>query len=307
MANGYLSDISRMTDKTVDVVFNRAAKMPKKMYYPQIVTEKQQPKQVGKYDSMGDLSAAEEKVEGDSYTFDSTEQNNQTTLTSATYGKGVFCTLPKLEFDMENVVKNTFGTPLIKTLQVLKERKVADAYNDSFSTTAADAVYVISASHPLMRSASLNDNLASGALTPENFVLAKMHFNSIYDQAGEFYDTDPTHLLIHPNKLYQALQIIQSNLVAFQLSNTKNVSNDVMPVKIVTNRYIDYTAATEVSPWFLIDKTMDDAGCILQTKRGLRLRTWWVDDNDTFKGTASEVYAVGFVSPGYGVVGSPGS
>lgn len=307
MANGRISDIQRMTEAGVDLVFNRAAKMPKKMYYPQIVTEKQQVKKIGNYDSIGDLSAAQEKIEGDTYVFDSIEENNRTTIESKTYGKGVFATMEKLDYDLENVVKNTFGNPLIKKLLQLKERKVADAYNDSFATTGADGVYILSASHPLQRSASLNDNLATGALTPDNFIAGKNKFNFIYDQAGEFYDTEPTHLLIHPAKMWLALQIIQSNLMAFELSNTKNVTNEVMPIKIITNRYLDYNASTGVSPWFLLDKTIDDAGCILQTKRGLKLKTWWVNENEIYRGTASEMYGVGFISPSYGIVGSTGA
>ena len=35
--------------------------------------------------------------------------------------------------------------------------------------------------------------LATGALTPDNLIAAKNKFNFIYDQAGDYFDTEPTH------------------------------------------------------------------------------------------------------------------
>ena len=302
-----ISDIQRNTEAGSDMIFNRAAKLPMKKYYPQIVTEKQQVKQIGNYDTMGDLGPAGKHTPGDTIVFDKIQQLDRTTITSETVVKGVEADMEALEYDLYDTVNKTFGTPLIKRLLTMKEKAVADVYNDSFASTGADGVYQMSATHPLQRSALYNDNLSTGGLTPENLVLAKNKFNLIYDQAGEPFDTEPTHLLIHPNKLYVALQILQSQLMAFQLSNTMNTVNDVMPVKIVTNRYLDFNTTTEVSPWFLLDRTMEDAGVILQTKKGLRLKTWWVNENEVYRGTAIEIYGVGMVSMGYGIVGSTGA
>ena len=301
-----INDIKRMTEAGTTLVFNAAAKMPQRKYYEQIVTKKQEIKQIGKYDSLGNLGAAYKKTPGDAHVFGKINQAYQTTITSETYGNGVEADLETLEFDLENVVKTTFGTPLIRTLVTQKERLVADAYNNAFTNTGADGVAIISASHPLVNSGSVNNNLITGAFTPDKFIEAKNRFNAIYDHAGEFFDTMPTHLLIHPNKLYYALQVLQSQLMAFELSNTKNVTNDVMPVKIVTNKYLSFNNSTGVSPWYLLDKTMDDAGCILQTKRGLALKTWWENNNDVYRGTATEIYGIGFISPGFSIVGSQG-
>ena len=44
MAGGRVSDIVSMTEAGVDLVFNRAAKMPRRKYYSQIVWEMQQKK-----------------------------------------------------------------------------------------------------------------------------------------------------------------------------------------------------------------------------------------------------------------------
>ena len=304
---GRVSDIIRMTEDGVDLIFNKAAKTPQQKYYPNIVWEKKNDKRIGTYDTIGDLGAAEVKAEGSAWQFDNFEQGYETTITVETVGKGVEVSMEELEDDLYGVVNSRFGAGLFRVLLSRKEKACADLYNDAFTNTGADGVALIAATHPLVNSASVNDNLATGALTTENFIAAKMKFNSIYDQAGIFFDTSPTHLLIHPNKIYTALAILESNLMAFELSNTKNVANDVMPVRVVTNNYLNYTAATGVSPWFLLDRKLQDAGAVLQVKKGLTLKTWWEDDNEVFRGTLHERYGTGIVSPGYGIVGSTGA
>ena len=307
MAGTRLSNITKLTTDTADLVFNRAVKAPARKYYTQIVTEVTEPKRIGNYVTVGDLGQAQVKGEGDAIVYDKIQDNYSTAITSQTVVKGVEASMESLEYDMENVVKNRFGAPLVKKLINYKEREVADAYNDAFTSTGADGVAIISASHPLQSSPLVNDNLATGALTPDNLIAAKNKFTFIYDQAGEYFDSEPTHLLIHKNKLYTAMQIFQSQLMAFELSNTKNVVNDTIPLTIVVNPYLDFNVSTGVSPWFLLDKTMTDAGCILQTKKGIMLDTWWEKNNQVFRGSATELYGVGFISPGYGLVGSTGA
>jgi hypothetical protein len=96
--------------------------------------------------------------------------------------------------------------------------------------------------------------------------------------------------------------------MAWELSNTKNSIQEVFPIKIIENKYLDYNLTTDVSPWFMLDKGITDAGCVLQIKKGLSLKTWYEHDElDALKGSAYEIYGVGFTCPGYAVVGSTGA
>ena len=300
-----ITDISALIYAGIDEVFNAAAKMPRRKDYVNIVRVKPNVKKYGWYDTVGDLSAAEEHIEGAAINFDKIEYNNRTTIETKVYDKGVQGTMESMEFDLENVVKRQFGTPLVKVMNDKKEKIVADKYNDSFTDTGADGVAIVSASHPLKNSALLNDNLLTGEIGTTTFSDGKNKFNHIKDQAGEPFDTEPTHMLIHPDKIYLALQLINSNLMAFELSNNKNVLQDVFPVKVLQNRRLTYTAATKKSPWFLLDKSLD-AGCVLQTKGGLVLKTFWDLNTLSYKGLAYEMFGAGFVAPGYGIVGSQG-
>lgn len=303
----YTTDLGNLVFAGLDAVFNSALKAPRQTYYKQVCHQKSVNKQYGWYETVGAMGAASEHIEGSAIVFDKIEDGDKTTIENKEYAKGAQASRKALKFDLYGQLQKNFGTPLVTRMVQLKEKAVANVYNDGFTNTGADGVALFSNSHPLINSIKLNDNLMTGALTPDNLIAAKNMFNAIYDQAGEFFDTTPTHLLIHPNKKFLALQILQSQLMALELSNTKNVTNDVMPVKIVENKYLDYTASTGVSPWFLLDMTIEDAGVVLQQEGGTNLETWYDNDNLTYKGVAFEYWGTGMVSPGYAVVGSAGS
>jgi len=283
MAETRLSDLGNLIYEGIDLVFNRALQTPRNVYYKNCVIEKPIEKKYGWYETIGTLGAAEEKAEGDVIEFQKISDGYKTTIETKTYAMGVKASKEALEFDLENVVAQTFGSPLTTKLLQKKEAVVATVYNNMTTDTGADGVAILSNSHPLLNSASVNDNLLTGALTSANIIAAKNMFNMIYDQAGEFFDTVPTHLLIHPNKMFLALQLLNSQLMALELSNTKNVLQDVMPIQIIQNRYLSYNNSTEQSPWFLLDKTLD-AGVLLQTKGGVQLETWWEYDELSYKG-----------------------
>lgn len=305
MADTRTSDILKMTEAGVNEVFYAAAKKPRVLEYKNICREVQGDKKICKYESIGAIGPAIEKPEGDTLTYRKISQAYETTIESTTKSNAVQATIEALKYDLKGVVESTFGEPLIRTMITLKEKTVADVYNHAFTTTSADGKVYIANDHPLVNNAlKSNDNLLTGEMSTTTIVTAKNMFNSIYDQAGELFDTAPTHLLIHPNKLFLALQLLQSQLMALELSNTKNVLQDVNAVKIVTNRYLDYAA--EVSPWFMLDKSLTGAGVILQNYVPLTLDKEFTQADLSYRGACWEMYGVGMVSPGYGIVGSVG-
>lgn len=307
MATGTVSDILRMTEAGINEVFDAALKKPRALEYKNICREVKGDKQICKYETMGAIGPAKEKAEGDAITFYGVEQAYETTIESTTKTNGASATLEQLKYDLKGVVQKQFGEPLVRTLITLKEKAVANAYNTAFSTTGADGVNLISDSHPLSNNAlKLNDNLLTGELSVATLKQGKNMFNFIYDMAGEFIDTAPTHLLIHPNKLYLALELLQSQLMALELSNTKNSLQEIHPLKVVTNRWLTYNTSTDVSPWFLLDKTLD-AGVVLQNYEPINKSTEFDNKNLIQYATCYEMYGVGVVAPGYGIAGSQGS
>lgn len=307
MAEIRVSDIPTLALPTIDEVFDSSSKRPRKLQYKSIVREVNVGKQTGTYVTIGTLSPAEDHVEGDQVKFDNIGEVNTTTIVSTTRDKGVKATLEALKYDLTGTVNRVFGEPLIRVMANKKERVVAALYNNAFTATGADGVAIIADNHPLDRNpALLNDNLLTGEMSTTTIAQAKNMFNFIYDQSGEFIGSTPTHLLIHPNKLGLALALLNSQLMAFELSNTKNTLQDYMPIKIVTNQYLTYNTTTDVSPWFMLDMSMDGAGAILQNFEELSLQRWFEPEDLSYRGVAYSIYGAGFVSPGYGIVGSAG-
>ena len=302
-----LSDIGNLSLAGSSEIFNAAMKQNIDMYWKPICREVQESKQIGNYDTVGDLGPAAYHVEEDPITFDGISYDNRTYITSRVVSKGVKVTMEANIFDQYNEIKKQFGKPLTVVMNDFKEVLVADVYNDAFTTNGIDGVAQISNSHPLSGSPLLNDNLVTGPLTPANFKAGKLRFEFLYTQAGRHFPTHPTHLLIHPGMQYVAYEMLNSALMAFELSNTKNSLQALQPTKLLMNPYLDYNTSTDVSPWYLLDKSIDDAGVVLQKKQGLQLRNWFENAELTLKGVAYEVYGAGIVAPGYGIVGSTGA
>ncbi|MDD5539431.1 MAG: Mu-like prophage major head subunit gpT family protein [Candidatus Marinimicrobia bacterium] len=309
MATGRISDIPNLILAGISEVFNAALQKQYELMYPAICREVMEEKQTGIYQTIGALGSPRVHREGSAIIYDKIGEDHQTTIVSQWIEMGVSASIPSIEFDLYNVVEATFGEQLVTRMIQYKEELVADAYNDMFTDTGADGVALASASHPLCNSSLLNDNLATGALTTNNFKAAANKFNSIYDQGGKPIKTRPTHLAIHPNKMFEAVEILGSSLLAMELSNTMNSVSKVAPVTITSNVYFDYddSGATPVSPWFLLDKGLPKSGCVLQKHSGLRLKAWEEDEDFTYKGVARECYGVGITTPGYGIVASTGA
>jgi phage major head subunit gpT-like protein len=207
--------------------------------------------------------------------------------------------------DQTMSVNGMFGTKLIQSMVQVKEQVVADAYNDGFATSMADGVYVFSSTHPLSNAVGkYNDNLITGTLSTDGIKEGVNQFSKIKNQAGNRYPTKATHLLVNTLEQFTAYELLQSQLLARELSNTVN-SLKLAPLGIIFNDYIDHTGdGDSYSPWFLLDKTIKDAGCVYQYRGGMMLETELNFLNKNTESTCEEEFAVAFVSPGFGIVAS---
>lgn len=301
---GFSSDILELTDNVVDVIFNRELVRPIKTFYPEICMEKTISTPTGTYQQLGGLTAAAVKPEGDNIPLDTLVDSYQTTITVQTVAKGVKASYEKLADDQYNVVNRAFGAPLVKKMTTYKERVIADLYNHAFATTGADGQYQIDSDHPLENSALTNNNLATGVLSVDNLKAAYNKFTFIYDAGGEFFGSSPTHLLAHTNKMFTIVELLESNLLAHELSNTKNSLMDLR-IKPILNPYLDYNTTTDGSPWFLLDRTLE-AGAVLQRQKGIETHRWVDEDNWNYCMNVIERFGQGIIAPGYGIVGSLG-
>lgn len=306
MAGTRLSDITSLTLLGISEIFNSAAKADRELYYKNSSREVKMDLRIGTYQTLGALAAAETKVEGAPVKFNKIETDYQTSIYNYTRSNGVECTLEADAYDQYDIVQSTFGQPLIDTMIDLKEQTVADVYNHAFASTGGDGVYQIAANHPLHNAIGVyNDNLVTGELSVENIKIAKNKFNHIKNQAGRRFPTHATHILAHEDKSFALVELLQSSLMAWEISNTKNSLQSKDFSKIIYNNYLDYDIDTDKSPWFLLDKTLK-AGVVLQVKQALKLHTFYDDKTLDYCGLAYEMYGAGMTASGYGIVGSEG-
>lgn len=308
MATGRSSDILNMTKAGINFVFNEALKAPQEIQYDKICTKYEEQKPIGTYLSAGDIGNAVDLDEGDSIVYEGIGQAYKTEITTGTKAKGVRATRKQMLDDQTATVQNAFGAKLVRAMVEKKEQHVADKYNDAFATTGADGVYIISDSHPLVNSALLNDNLLTGDITTDSIKTGVTQFSFIKNQAGNRFPTRATHILVHPSEQFNVIEILNSQLMAQELTNTMNSIAKVAPLGMIFNDYLDSKAKGDTyTPWFLLDKTVMEAGCILQYRGGMKLDTEEDFDTKDWKGTCIEEYTAAFVSPGYGIIGSQGT
>ena len=305
MAGTVSADIPKFIVDGIDVIFNRELSKPIPMEYPNICMEKRNDKETGIYQQLGNIGPAEKLIEGNEFTFDKVEESYQTTIKVDTYGKGVAHSWVALKNDLYNVVPQIFGKVMVDTLIENRETLVADQYNDGFVSTGADGVAYFAANHPLTNSALVNDNLATnGAMSVEIFKEMWNQFLFIKGQSGRKFPTRATHLLFHPAKMFTVMELLESNLMAFELSNTTN-SLKGLAVKPVTCNYLDYNATTGLSPYFMLDKTLD-AGVVLQRQTDVEVDLWRHHESKEFRGSAAERIETGIIASGFGIVASLG-
>lgn len=294
-------DIAKLTVATVDVIINRELQKPYEMYYPSIVRQVSQEKAVGTYQQLGGISGAYKKVQNAPYTYQKIVDGYTTTISVDTYANAVAASWESLCDDLYSVVESTFGQPLMQTLIDMREQLVADEYYGMFSTTGADGVYLLHSAHPLVNSAATNDNLAdAGAMGVDTVKDMKNMFFSIKDQAGRKFRTRPTHILFHPTKMFLYTELFGSQLMAFELSNTKNSLPSIAPMIPLTDLFL------EEAPWYMLDKTLY-AGVVFQRQEDVIAETWWEKGNAEYRGSVRERYGIGTVAPGYGIIGNLGA
>jgi len=244
------------------------------------------------YDTVGNLKPAHEKAEEGTVEYGKIEQAYRTTIVNKTWANGISVTMEAKEDEQWNLIPEAKVNELARTMTQLRERKVAEVWDDSATAVGGDGVAFASNSHPLLHSASVNDNLLAGVLDFTNYDTAVQMFNDWKSHWGEVFHTSADTILMHRNYQTQYQALVQSNLVPFESSNTKNT---IPQLKAVFNRYISEL------PVFFLDSSIDTA--VMQKRKGL-VSEYDYDKRFTFNFyfNVHERYETGMINPGYGFV-----
>jgi hypothetical protein len=289
------ANFQRYLDDKITEIFLEVLKTPMEQEFLSFTSAKKSTKNEEKYDSIGNLSPAEEKVEGGSIHYEQTSQMFQTTVINKTYDRGYYETLEATEDDVERVINKVKDSGIMQAMVAKREMEAAAIVDAVFTSVSADGTFYASATHPLdtTKTAAVNDNLmAAGAITPTSIIDGCNKFHSIKNYAGIPFRTKANAILAHVNMGSVIKSVLESNLRAQELSNTKNTVPALTPI---LSTYISE------HPWHLLDRNIDSF--IFQRRSDLRKTSKW-DETDTlnYYWAAFERYRAAQINPGFGHV-----
>jgi hypothetical protein len=224
MAYMITSDISRMLEVGQRDIFMRNFESYP-LEYPDYTTNKSSTKRTETYDSMGNLQAAAEKVEGADIQYGKVTQAYQTSITNKTWANGFEHTLEAIKYDLYGCVNSVKAKELARTMRELEEANCIRWIDNALTVTLADGAAFASASKPLVDSPSLNSTLAtaSSIAVPANHKTVLNMFYAFLNHSGGHMKSKPTNALTHFVNQFTVEELYGSSLTAKEMSNTKNV------------------------------------------------------------------------------------
>jgi len=286
------ADIAKAMYVGTKEVFKKTLKKNRSEEWKNYCSMKTSDKMEETYDTIGNLKPATEKVEGAPVVYGDIVEGTTTTITNKTYANGLAVTMEAQEDEQYGMIPVAKTEELARTMLQLRERNVAAAWDGTNVNVGADGVAHAHAAHPLLNSVETNNNLVAAVFDLTSYKAAANLFNGWKNHAGEKFDTLPTMLLAHRDRQTEVLAMLESTLVAFENSNTKNT---IPKLKPVFSRYI------AALPVYLIDEMIDSV--IFQRRKALTTE-YDYDKRDTFNWyfNVHERYRVGVINPGYGFV-----
>lgn len=292
------SDVAKAMYVGVNEVFMKALKKNRTEEWKSCVAIKTSKSMEETYETIGNLKAASEKVESAPIVYGDIVEGNTVTLKNKTWANGYSVTMEAEEDEKWGIVPVAKTEELARTILQLRERNVAAQWDGVLTDIGGDGVAHASHLHPLINNVALfNDNLVVAVFDSTSYEAGCKLFNHQMNHQGEKFDTLPTQLLAHRDRQTQVLALLQSALVAFENSNTKNTIPQLRPT---FNRYIDELMV------HLIDESIDSI--VLQRRKGLHTE-YDYDKRSTFNWfyNIHERYITGCINNGFGFITIKGS
>jgi hypothetical protein len=222
MAYTMTQDISRMIVAGQKEIFLKNYD-PFPIEYPEFTTAKTAKQKTETYDSMGNLQAATEKVEGSNISYGKVGQAYQTSITNKTWANGYSVTIEASKFDLYGTINSVKAKELARTMRELEEGNSVYWINNATTVNLADGAPLWTNSRPLLNVVgTYNDTLTTGGLTPDNVKTAISMFTQFLNHAGGPMKSRASDGLTHAYNMLTVEEIMGSELKAYELSNTGN-------------------------------------------------------------------------------------
>ena len=286
------ADIAKAMYIGTKEVFKKNLEKAPKEEWKEYATVKTSDKMEEEYATIGNLKPAHIKAEGEAVEYGKMTDGNVTTVKNETVANGLTMSMEAKEDDQWAMLSDARAKELIRTMQDQREEAVAEIWNNVQTSTGANGVTYANNAHPLLNSAGTNDNLVSGVFDIDNYKLAVNKFNAWKNHTGKKFVTKPSAFLCHRDRQTEVMAMLESTLVAFESSNTKNT---VPKLTAIFSTYIDEL------PVHVLDTAIDSA--IFQRRKEIQTE-YDYDKRSTynFYFNIHERYKAAMINPGFGFV-----
>lgn len=297
------SDIAKAMYADSKEIFKKNLKAQGEQEWKAFMTVKTSDSSEEKYETVGNLKPAKEKVEGGNIEYGKITDGRTTTIVNKTWANGFEVTMEASEDDKWSLILDTKAGELARTMIDLKEENCADIWNGVQTAISADGKAYAANDHPLINTdAAVNDNLATGVIdnSTTGFTTwdscVKM-FRDIHNHYGKKFLTKPTAALMNITRQTTVMALLQSQLKPFESSNTKNT---IPVLKLIFGSLLD-----DLLVHFL-DESIDSA--VIQVRKGI-VTGYDYDSRSTFNYyfNLHERYQVGMINEGYGFITCTGA
>lgn len=208
-----------------------------------VITE--QFKGVGNFEETAELAALPE---------DDFRVGNQKTFTVIKYAKAIPVSSEFYADDQHDTVNQAVAQAGLRA-RTTRDKKAFDfIFNKGFTTTTTnDGVALFSDSHVNLNGDTVDNKLASSALSEATLNTAIETLREMIAQDGENGGHSPATLLV-PNRLFKtAIEITKSELRSGTANNDANYFSMAFPgLRVVTSRWIGASQGGSDTSWFLL-------------------------------------------------------
>lgn len=231
MATTLTNDISRALEVDVEDFFmENFNAFP--LEWPGFCEKRKATKETMKYDSMGNIGAAQIKTEGNNIVYRKIDQAYQTTVSMKTITNGIAFSLEAKTYDQYSVTVEAQSKELARTMREFQENRVV-LWLDNVTTAA----YALADGQPIATNSracknapgTLNDTYATASAlkTPENHKTMIKMFADFKNHAGGKMRSYPTDGISHRYNMGDIEEVYRSENKAQEFSNTKNVLGNI--------------------------------------------------------------------------------
>ena len=243
-----------LKDGLIRQIFD-TTKRDAKVFYKTIVNDKTTKDEWVRDLRMAGLEAASQLAEGENIPIFAPVINTTKTYTQLQYGAGVRMTHRMQKFNKYDLWKR-WVADLAKIQKESKDIAIHTMFNSPTSTSLAcgvgfDTYALAYNTHTGLLSSSTSDNYDNyldAAPSISSFEDARYYFATLKDDMGMYIGSTATHVVYNPNLHFTMKQIVGSNYVPFEESNTINIVPDMNLTLYEDPRL------TSTTMWFMLAK-----------------------------------------------------